>query len=144
MPQLSSYVAQGVAFLTGVALHQAVFIHGEWDEETAKIISAVLFSNIAAPIGVAYFFPEQYSILSATALIAGLTASAITGVFTSIAVYRLFFHRLNRFPGPTLARLSNFYPTYLAAKNLRLCDEVEKLHAKYGGIVRLGIYLTCL
>lgn len=142
MPQLSEYATPCVAFLTGVVLHQAVFIHGEWDEETAKIISVVALSNIVAPIGVTYFFPEQYSILSAVALIASLTALIIAGVFTSVAVYRLFFHRLNRFPGPILARLSNFYPTYLAAKHLRLCDEVEKLHARYGDIVRLGTFLA--
>ncbi|KAJ5758202.1 Cytochrome P450 [Penicillium nucicola] len=53
-------------------------------------------------------------------------------------VYRAFLHRLSRFPGPFLARLSNFYVTALSGKKLQLCDEIQKLHQQYGDYVRIG------
>lgn len=70
--------------------------------------------------------------------IAGLGLSLVAGLTLSILTYRAFFHRLNRFPGPFAARLSNFYPTYLSAKKLHLYEEVEQLHRQYGDFVRLG------
>jgi len=55
----------------------------------------------------------------------------------SMLIYRVFFHRLNRFPGPFLARLSNFSATGLSSKDLHLYEEVQKLHKKYGDVVQL-------
>ncbi|KAK5997675.1 Cytochrome P450 monooxygenase orf5 [Cladobotryum mycophilum] len=60
------------------------------------------------------------------------------GLYSSMLVYRAFFHRLGRYPGPFLARLSNFYITAKSIKKLHLFEEVQKLHAQYGDIVRLG------
>lgn len=45
-----------------------------------------------------------------------------------------------RFPGPVLAKLSNFYVTSLSAKSFQLYKEVEKLHKRYGDYVRIGMY----
>ncbi|KAE8405503.1 cytochrome P450 [Aspergillus pseudonomiae] len=52
--------------------------------------------------------------------------------------YRAFWHRLGGYPGPFLARLSNFYVTSLSAKSLHLYEEVRELHRQYGDYVRLG------
>ncbi|KAJ5510414.1 Cytochrome P450 [Penicillium expansum] len=52
-------------------------------------------------------------------------------------VYRGFFHRLGKFPGPFLARLSNLYLTMLSSK-LHLYEEIGKLHEIYGDYVRTG------
>ncbi|KAJ5166267.1 uncharacterized protein N7482_005048, partial [Penicillium canariense] len=62
----------------------------------------------------------------------------ILGIYTSILFYRVFWHRLNCFPGPFLAKLSNFYVTWLSAKKLQLFEEAEKLHRQYGDYVRIG------
>ncbi|KAF2202848.1 cytochrome P450 [Delitschia confertaspora ATCC 74209] len=56
----------------------------------------------------------------------------------SMLVYRAFFHRLRKFPGPFMAGLSKFYGMSLAAKNYQYYRETEKLHAKYGDYVRTG------
>lgn len=68
----------------------------------------------------------------------GLVGSMVLGLFASITVYRASFHRLNRFPGPFAARLSNLYITRLSAKNLQLYREIQRLHHTYGDVVRVG------
>ena len=64
----------------------------------------------------------------------------ILGIYISYFFTGGFFHRLSRFPGPVLAKLSNFYVTSLSAKSFQLFKEVEKLHKRYGDYVRIGMY----
>ncbi|KAF7558005.1 hypothetical protein G7Z17_g333 [Cylindrodendrum hubeiense] len=61
------------------------------------------------------------------------------GIYSSIIVYRGAFHRLNRFPGPFAARISNLYVTLLSIKKFQLYEEVQQLHEKYGDIVRIAL-----
>ncbi|KKY13964.1 putative cytochrome p450 [Diplodia seriata] len=96
--------------------------------------------------------------------VAGLSALALTGLYvdsqqrpflqsllslvifslvflstlvTSTIIYRLFFHRLRKFPGPLGAKISKFYSLYLSRK-IQYHFEVEKLHQQYGDVVRTG------
>jgi hypothetical protein len=59
-------------------------------------------------------------------------------LFTSIIVYRAFFHRLRKFPGPFMARITNFYNVAITTPKIRYFIEVEKIHKQYGDYVRLG------
>lgn len=61
------------------------------------------------------------------------------GLFSSILLYRAFFHRLHRFPGPFGAKLSRFYATRLSGSKLKMNEEIQKMHEKYGDFVRLGM-----
>lgn len=58
----------------------------------------------------------------------------------SMAVYRLFFHRLGSFPGPWGAKLSRFYAVHLASKNLQYHVQLQNLHRQYGDFVRTGMF----
>ncbi|KAL1635189.1 hypothetical protein SLS56_001943 [Neofusicoccum ribis] len=60
------------------------------------------------------------------------------GLAASVLVYRAFFHRLRRFPGPFAARLSKLHAVYLST-NFQYNLELQKQHAQYGDIVRTGI-----
>ena len=62
----------------------------------------------------------------------------ILAIYGSMLIYRAFFHRLRKFPGPFLARLSNFHVAGLSAKKVQLYEETERLHKLYGDYVRLG------
>lgn len=73
--------------------------------------------------------------------------SYLVGLYFSMLIYRAFFHRLSRYPGPFLAKLSNFYITARSVRNLQLFKEIEHIHHQYGDYVRLGkspITLTSL
>ncbi|KAF1830897.1 cytochrome P450 67 [Decorospora gaudefroyi] len=59
-------------------------------------------------------------------------------VLTSIAVYRLAFHRCRTFPGPLGAKVTKFYAARLSAKNVQYYKELAKMHGQYGDFVRTG------
>ncbi|OJJ46455.1 hypothetical protein ASPZODRAFT_32476, partial [Penicilliopsis zonata CBS 506.65] len=58
-------------------------------------------------------------------------------LFTSITVYRLFFHPLSSFPGPVLARLSMWWRVWQVA-HMNSYEVIHRLHEEYGPIVRIG------
>ncbi|EXF86306.1 cytochrome P450 [Colletotrichum fioriniae PJ7] len=67
------------------------------------------------------------------ALISGLIAAYLT----FLAVYRAFFHPLNKYPGPILNRLTNL-PFVIAGVRGQLPFYAESLFRKYGPVVRMG------
>lgn len=63
----------------------------------------------------------------------------VTSLYIYIALYRLLFHPLNRFPGPRIAAVSQLY----TFRHRLLRQEVfvnETLHERYGDVVRIGLY----
>jgi hypothetical protein len=60
------------------------------------------------------------------------------GLLSSIALYRLAFHRCKSFPGPVAAKLTRFYAASLSARNVQYYKELADMHAKYGDFVRTG------
>jgi hypothetical protein len=81
-------------------------------------------------------FNLNWLLAIATASFAGLCSNV--SLAASIAVYRLFFHRLRSFPGPWGAKLSRFYAVSLASKDLQYHLELQNLRKKYGDFVRTG------
>lgn len=55
-------------------------------------------------------------------------------------IYRLYFHPLAKFPGPKLAGATYLYELYydLCPHKLRYLWQIEKLHQRYGSIVRIN------
>lgn len=128
------------AFTTGVTAHLFLFRHGnEWDVKSLSLIQTygllAILSYVLQRMAVVDRFleivmPSNWALKS--------LGYHVLGIYLSMLFYRAFWHRLSRFPGPTLAKLSNFYVTFLTAKKCHLYDEVEKLHQQYGDYVRLG------
>lgn len=75
------------------------------------------------------------SLLGATAI----ASSFAGGFFGSTIIYRAFFHKLHRFPGPFLAKISRFYAFMIAVTTLKSHVAAEKIHEKYGDFVRIGM-----
>ncbi|KAF2653512.1 putative benzoate 4-monooxygenase cytochrome P450 [Lophiostoma macrostomum CBS 122681] len=61
----------------------------------------------------------------------------LLGLYGSMIVYRAFFHSLHHFPGPKLARLSNLWHV-AQLSDWRNHELMERLHRRYGDIVRIG------
>lgn len=129
-----------LATLSGVSTHLALFRRGEWDVQAPKIV----LSYLALLIGAVVLDREaeaNYSDFGASYpwLVKGVGCHVL-GLYASMLIYRAYFHRLCRFPGPFLARLSNFYVTALSARKLHLYEETAELHKIYGDYVRLGVH----
>ncbi|KAB5513263.1 cytochrome P450 [Coniochaeta sp. 2T2.1] len=71
------------------------------------------------------------------ALLAGGFAIATTLYWTVVAIYRLYFHPLARFPGPKLNAVT-WLPGVVWTLKGRMPMETRKLHDKYGPVVRLS------
>lgn len=124
----------------GVGIHVAFFRRGEWHLWALRFkLSQLVLFLLLLVLGVRCAYPQNEwpQIVSTASFLAG---AVVSGIFLSMLVYRAFFHRLTHhgFSGPFVATLSQIYQAGLASKNLRLCDEVEALHKKYGDFVRTG------
>jgi len=53
-------------------------------------------------------------------------------------VYRLFFHPLSHFPGPKLAATTKLFEAYHMILKNDWLETLEKLHQRYGPVVRIG------
>lgn len=120
----------------GFSAHLCYFIRGE----QLKAAPWILLTAITSP-SVLTFFVNRYGgfdILHAI-LVVGVAYSAfLAALFSSMLIYRVYFHPLRNFPGPPLARISQFY--YMANTSKR-CDSyrfLDRLHAQYGEYVRAG------
>ncbi|KAH7140458.1 benzoate 4-monooxygenase cytochrome P450 [Dactylonectria estremocensis] len=132
----------GTAFVTGIVLHIFVFRKGEWDLYTTRILRffAALFGGLAISLKLLKFVAigQSYHLWDSIVSSLCLVFSMVVGLFSSIIVYRVGFHRLNSFPGPFAAKLSNFYITRLSIKNFQYYKEIQDLHRTYGDVVRVG------
>ncbi|OTA07050.1 hypothetical protein A9Z42_0079220 [Trichoderma parareesei] len=91
--------------------------------------------------------PQRYVIALAPGVHAGWTSAIsfstqihtcfLLGLYSSLLTYRLFFHPLNKFPGPLGARISTFWLTY-RVRGLDAWRQVAALHEQYGPFVRIA------
>lgn len=127
------------ASLTGVALHHLFFKHVEVDKRPASTAA----SFFAAYFLLANALPRissEYAGFSRSYTVAFLAwASLVLSLWTSILVYRAFFHPLKNFPGPFGARLSKFWSlNKVLETNIRWYRTLDALHQQYGDFVRTG------
>ncbi|KAF5564804.1 cytochrome P450 monooxygenase [Fusarium napiforme] len=128
-----------LSFVLGVLTHLFVFRRGEWNLYVFNILQAfAVLESILVYIVARAVEGGDSTVWKVTAISSYFTLSALMGLSLSMLIYRGWFHRLGRFPGPFCARLSNLYITFHAFKEFRLFEEVQQLHRKYGDIVRIG------
>lgn len=72
--------------------------------------------------------------LAQTSLVVG---SYLIGLYSSLVIYRVFFHPLRSFGGPYGCRISSaWFATYLAKSDA--FRQLESLHHRYGDFLRIG------
>ncbi|KAJ5946808.1 hypothetical protein N7454_003647 [Penicillium verhagenii] len=130
------------AVIFGVLSHIFIFRTLPVEEYLKNLL--LLYAATAVVIEATYISIADVSFIQALVRVAIITSSFNTGLAASIGVYRYFFHRLHRFPGPKLSKLSRFHDAYLAARNVQYNVEVERMHEKYGDFIRTGPREICI
>lgn len=123
-----------VAAILGTLSHLLVFIRGEWHMQAPRIfvvysllvLGLLLVSNDTSADNSPRFTP--------TALISSAYA---TGLFTSISIYRRYFHRLRQFPGPWAAGITKLWHVWQCRHGQNYLV-IEELRQRYGPIIRTG------
>lgn len=117
------------ALTTHIAFHQA---HQDKHASTTAALGAVFHVAYAG-----FCLWNQASVPFALNFLLWRVAVFYTTLAVSITIYRLFFHRLRRFPGPFGAKITKFYNSwhYIGGRNYQ---NLDKLHKKYGRVVRTG------
>ncbi|KAJ5348692.1 uncharacterized protein N7506_001945 [Penicillium brevicompactum] len=131
-------VSLGVSVVgLGVVSHVSIFRILPVEEYLFGILGLALGAVLA--ICLAYLFVTGLSTLQVLTRVTLIVFSFNVGLVSSIGIYRLFFHRVRRFPGPVLSKLSRFYDAYLAGKDVQYNVEIEKLHETYGDFIRTAL-----
>ncbi|KAJ6160293.1 hypothetical protein N7470_003689 [Penicillium chermesinum] len=132
----------------GALTHWVYFSHGEHHLSAPWLLRIALLSPVLVWVVLFKFGnmdPTQAGISTGEVIV-----SYFTGLYSSILLYRVFFHRLRKFPGPFMAKVSKLWHVFKLAPrsdNFRVLDE---LHTQYGDYVRTGAcgetsaYIMCL
>ncbi|KAF2682000.1 cytochrome P450 [Lentithecium fluviatile CBS 122367] len=134
MSSLESEKMRLASTVLGVATHLAIFIRGEWHMQAPFLVKFYLFVWIAI-----FAIQIYYGSTSREASVStgSLSLCYALGLFTSISIYRRYFHRLRHFPGPWAAGITKFWHVW-KCRNGKNYLVIEQLHKKYGPIIRTG------
>ncbi|OJD31749.1 high nitrogen upregulated cytochrome p450 monooxygenase 1 [Diplodia corticola] len=122
------------AAAAGVLLHLGVFIRGEWEKYVAQLALLQVTGPLVVLGSLVAFLGQPLSQAAATAAL--LTASFNVGLYGSISVYRLFFHPLRRFYGPTGGKLTSLWAMKETFPDLKFYVKLQKLHQDHGDFIR--------
>ncbi len=123
------------AAILGVLLHLTILRRLLVEKFVYRLIAGLFVSAVG--LAIAYFI-KGFSLLVTLTKVCVVGSSFGTGLFVSLVVYRVFFHRLRSFPGPFKLKVSRFFSAALAAKEVKYYKEVAKLHEEYGDFIRTG------
>ncbi|KAL3436403.1 cytochrome P450 [Aspergillus tetrazonus] len=129
------YYGSAGAGIAGILSHLVYFIRGEHHQYAHRWITRAL-AGIAA-VAIATLRLTDWQPLLSLILTALISTSYFLGLYSSIGIYRVFFHPLRRFKGPFWARASNLYHMYIIRKSDNYLV-MKKMHEKYGPIIRTG------
>ncbi|PGH15628.1 hypothetical protein AJ80_05493 [Polytolypa hystricis UAMH7299] len=125
-----------VAFCGGISSHLFFFKRGERHLHPERYIQAFFLAFVVSVVYLMRF--HAVTLGSAVYLTAKIAALYLSGLYSSLVVFRLFLNPLNKFPGPFWARLSSFTLVYNVGKKKNGHYHFQNLHKKYGRIVRIG------
>ncbi|KAI1156957.1 cytochrome P450 [Nemania diffusa] len=123
------------AFVAGVTSHLAFFRVGEHHLYSSRYVLAAITALATGIIAHSYFF--QLSSRIATLRTIAIAASYFGGLYSSLVIFRIFFHPLRTFPGPLGCKVSSaWFATYIRRQDA--FRQLLKLHQKYGSFLQIG------
>ncbi|KAI8626135.1 cytochrome P450 monooxygenase-like protein [Xylariaceae sp. FL1651] len=129
------YVAAFSA-VAGILSHVGYFIQGEHMLTAPSLVVAAFSCPPVVIVLIRGLAGMSFSHAAQLTFVGYLTY--MTALFTSILIYRVFSHPLRHFPGPRLARLSQFYHFFHVRAKVDNYKHLDRLHAQYGEYVRAG------
>ena len=125
-----------LAALGGLLSHWTIFFQGEWHLHATLLLKIYLLLYI--DVLLAEIVVRRLPWIQGLNETSSLLVIYATSLWGSMLMYRFFFHPLQHFPGPPLARVSKLWQVYrcLDSKNHRL---LERLYAQYGSFIRTGL-----
>lgn len=124
----------------GICFHLFVARPGVEFEQSMRqfLCVAVLFSGVH--LSVLSFLANQTVTTVMVRLVSSWTGFS-SGLFLSLTIYRLCFHRCRFFPGPVAARFTRFYVAYLNGQKAQFYERLRHMHDRYGDVLRLGTFV---
>ena len=121
--------------IAGVASHLLYFTHGEHHMKAPLLFYS--YSCLTFAVFIYELQTNDHVFYRAVKNTTVHVYAYIIPLFTSIVIYRAYFHRLRSFPGPFLAGVSKLWHMYQVrySRNHQLMLE---LHKEYGSFVRTG------
>ncbi|KAF2446026.1 L-ornithine-N5-monooxygenase [Karstenula rhodostoma CBS 690.94] len=128
-------VSHVATLLCGAASFPVYFVRGEHHLHT-KLYFRILISTVAlATLGHSYL--AETTILSAFAEVSEHAGCFLFGLHGARSVYRLWFHPLRKFDGPSGARLTSFWLSWQVHHGDTF-RQIKNLHDQHGSFVRIG------
>ncbi|KAL7928133.1 cytochrome P450 [Trichoderma chlorosporum] len=128
--RFTSYSPWGLSALVllfaGVTSHHLIYRSFEIDGYALQLLLIFFISIFSLIIAYMQFVNCNFMLALCRVLLAATAYSL--GAAISIITYRAFFHSLNRFPGPFLAKISRFHAKYNAAKNVKAFENIQRFH----------------
>lgn len=120
----------------GVAVHNALFIEGEWHLQGPFLV--VLHCIACAVLFLWLLHAASMELTAGLIEVLRLFGSYCIGLFGSMTIYRCFFHRLRAFPGPKMAKITKLWHAWhcLGSQNHLF---LHRMHSEYGQFVRTGL-----
>lgn len=89
----------------------------------------------------AFLIPIQDDLLSSSTFFRFCAVLLVVWIFygAALAIYRLYFSPIARFPGPKLAGLTQYYESYydlIAGGGGNFTRQIKKMHDEYGIVHR--------
>ncbi|KAL4877038.1 cytochrome P450 [Aspergillus karnatakaensis] len=127
------------ASLTGVALHLLFFKHVEVDKRPASTAGSFVLAYFLIANGLPRISSEYEGFIWKHTIASLAWFSLVISLWTSILLYRAFFHPLKNFPGPFGARLTKLWSlNKVLETKIRWYRTLNELHKQYGDFVRTG------
>ncbi|KAI0883093.1 putative benzoate 4-monooxygenase cytochrome P450 [Annulohypoxylon maeteangense] len=136
-----AFQAAASSALAGVVFHLTLPQLTDIEFFMYKLIAT--FTLALFGLGTALFL-NGFSLFDTFTRVSILTLGFYGGLFTSMGIYRVFFHRLRNFPGPLDLKISRFFSARRAATSVQYHKVVAEMHEKYGDFIRTGPREICI
>ncbi|KAF2087465.1 cytochrome P450 monooxygenase [Saccharata proteae CBS 121410] len=130
-----SALSCAVAALVGIASHIGFFHRAEHHLNGITYLQVFLAVCTISSFALVHYADQ--TVKETVGLVSAVAGSWLVGLWTSLLVYRVLLHPLNKFSGPFAARFSSFWISFHVG-NSQAYKTIHDLHKKYGQFVRYG------